>query len=72
MYIVLGDLLYVYVLVYLDDILIYSATIEDYTRNSRAVFEWLAKSKFYLKYKKCALFLPEVEFLGNVVFECRL
>ena len=42
---------------------------EDYTKSFRAVFEWLAKLKLYLKCKNCALFLPVEEFLGYVVSE---
>ena len=57
----------VYVFIYLDDFLIYSAIAEDHTRYIRAVFERLSKSKFYLKHKKYALFLPEIDFLGHVV-----
>ena len=60
----LGDLVDVCVLVYFDVILIYLATVEDYTKLIRAVFEQLAKTKLYLKYCKCALFLLEVGFLG--------
>ena len=65
----LRDLVNVYVLIYLDDILIYLAIIEDYTKHVRVLFEQLAKLKSYLKHKKCALFLLQVEFLGHVVSE---
>ena len=63
MYLILGDLVDVYILFYLDNILIYLAMAEDQTRHIRAVFEQLTKSKFYLKYKKYTLFLPEVNSL---------
>ena len=39
---------------------------KDHTRYIRAVFKPLSKSKFNLKYKKCALFLLEVEFLEHM------
>ena len=45
---------------------------EDHRRYEKAVFKWLAKSKFYMKYKKCAFFLQEVEFLGHAVSEHRV
>ena len=45
---------------------------KDHTKHARAVFEWLAKSKFYLKYRKHALFLPKVEFLRHAVSESRV
>ena len=70
MNIILGDLIDVCLLVYLDDILIYSSIAEDYTRHIRAVIEQLVMSKLYLKYKKCALLLLEVESLGYLVSEC--
>ena len=42
---------------YLDNTLIYLATAEDHTKHARAVFEWFAKSKFYVKCKKmCIVF----------------
>ena len=33
----------------------------------KAVFECLVTKNWHVKAKKCALFLPEVEFLGHVV-----
>ena len=69
MNIILGSLVNVYILIYLDDILIYLAMIEDYTKHVRVLFEQLAKLKSYLKHKKYALFLLQVEFLGHVVSE---
>ena len=41
---------------WLDNILIYSVKAEDCTRYIGAVFEWLAKSNFYFKYKKKNVF----------------
>ena len=55
------------VIVYLDDILIYNKDVESHERALHAVFERLAKHKFYLRPKKCALLLHSVEFLGHVV-----
>ena len=69
MSIIWGDLFDIYILVYLDDTLIYSAIAEDHTSYIKAVFKILAKSKFYLKYKKYVLFLLEVEFRRHCVLE---
>ena len=35
--------------------------------NVKAVFECLAAKNWHVKEKKCALFLPEVEYLGRVI-----
>ena len=55
------------VLVYMDDILIYSKMADDHVVHVKAVFECLATNNWHIKEKNCALFLPEVEFLGQVV-----
>ena len=67
MNLLLADLLDKCVLVYMDDILIYSKMADDHVANVKAVFECLAVKNWYIKEKKCALFLPEVKFLGHVV-----
>ena len=41
----LGGLVDLYILVYLDNILIYLAIAKDYSRHIRAVFEWLVRIK---------------------------
>ena len=52
---------------YLDDILIYSKDVESHEYALYAVFERLAKHKFYLCPEKCTLLLRSVEFLGHVI-----
>lgn len=56
-----------FVLVFLDDILIYSKTLEEHEQHVRQVLEVLRKEKLYAKESKCELVKPEVEFLGHVV-----
>ena len=63
----LADLLDVCVLVYMDDILIFSKSAEEHHQHVRQVFKHLNEKKWHVKQKKCALFLEEVEFLGHVV-----
>ena len=67
MNLLLADLLDKCVLVYMEDILIYSKMPDDHVAHVQAVFECLASKNWHVKEKKCALFLPEVEFLGHVV-----
>ena len=61
------DLLDKGVLCYLDDLLVYSRTLEDHVKLLDEVFALLSKHKLYLKEKKCGLFLKKVNFLGHVV-----
>ena len=67
MNLLLADLLDKCILVYMVDILIYSRTAEEYVAHVKAVFEHLAAKNWHVKENKCALLLPEVEFLGHVV-----
>lgn len=55
------------VIVFLDDILIYSPTAEQHEQDVTAVFELLRKHKLRVKLSKCDFFKEEVEFLGHVV-----
>ena len=68
----LGDLVDICKLVYLENILIYLYVTEDHTSYVRAVFERLANLKLYLKCKKYTLFLPEVQSLWYVVSVCEV
>jgi hypothetical protein len=53
--------------VYLDDILIYSANLEDYTDHVNQVLQCLREHGLYVKPSKCVFYTDEVEFLGFVV-----
>ena len=55
------------VLVFIDDILVYSNNIEDHRRHVREVLELLRKNQLYAKASKCELFKSRVEFLGHVI-----
>ena len=59
------DLLDRSVLVFLDDILVYSQTMEEHTVHLRQVLERLRETKLYAKLSKCEFFRSEVEFLGH-------
>lgn len=57
----------VFVLVFLDDILIYSKTLEEHEKHVEQVLQVLRDNKLYAKESKCELFRREVEFLGHIV-----
>src|SRR5437667_12017784 len=56
-----------FVLVYLDDILIYSNSDEEHLEHLRLVFEALRKHKLYVKPSKCVFNQQTVEFCGHLV-----
>jgi hypothetical protein len=51
--------------IYLDDIIIWSNTIEDHTKHIRMVLTSLQNASLYCNPKKCEFFLLEVDFLGH-------
>ncbi|KAD2805520.1 hypothetical protein E3N88_38897 [Mikania micrantha] len=56
-----------FVIVFIDDILIYSQNEEDHKQHLKLVLQLLAKEKLYAKFSKCEFWLKEVHFLGHVV-----
>ena len=56
-----------FVIVFIDDILVYSASEEDHAQHLRVVLNILRKKQLYAKYSKCEFWLHEVSFLGHVV-----
>ena len=56
-----------FVLVFLDDILIYSPTMEDHIHHMDLVFEQLRKNQFYVKDSKCSFAQSSLEYLGHII-----
>ena len=56
-----------FVLVFFDDILVYSKTKEDHEQHLRHVLEILRKAKLYAKRSKCSFFVEKVVYLGFIV-----
>ena len=58
-----------YVLVFFDDILVYSKTWEDHLQHLQTVLTLLQGNKFYANRKKCTFGQPTVEYLGHIIIE---
>ena len=56
-----------HVIVYMDDILIFTETIEEHRRIVREVLKILQDNNLYLKPKKCTFESPHVDYLGIIV-----
>nr|KYP33826.1 Retrovirus-related Pol polyprotein from transposon 17.6 [Cajanus cajan] len=56
-----------FVVVFIDDILVYSRSLEDHREHLRLVFEVLRERQLYAKLSKCEFWLSEVKFLGHVI-----
>ncbi|XP_057482049.1 uncharacterized protein LOC130768982 [Actinidia eriantha] len=56
-----------FVIVFIDDILIYSPTREEHEQHLQIVLQTLRDHRLYAKYSKCEFWLPEVKFLGHVI-----
>ncbi|SJL04219.1 uncharacterized protein ARMOST_07580 [Armillaria ostoyae] len=57
------------VTVYLDDILIFSKTLEEHRKITHCVLELLRKHKLFLKAEKCEFEVLETEYLGVIISE---
>ena len=56
-----------FVVVFIDDILVYSATAEEHEQHLRVVLEKLRQNQLYAKFSKCEFWLEEVAFLGHIL-----
>ena len=63
----LGNLHLHYCIIYHDDIIVFSKTLEEHLLRLRAVFEKLKQAGLKLKPSKCELFRQELIYLGHVV-----
>ena len=56
-----------FVIVFIDDILVYSKTKEDHVDHLRIVLQTLREHQLYAKFSKCEFWLDQVEFFGHVI-----
>ncbi|GKC17468.1 putative reverse transcriptase domain-containing protein [Tanacetum coccineum] len=56
-----------FVIVFIDDILIYSHNKEEHADHLRIILELLRKEKLYAKFSKCDFWISIVQFLGHVI-----
>jgi hypothetical protein len=56
-----------FVIVFIDDILIYSKNKEDHAKHLRIALQVLREHQLYAKFSKCEFWLDQVEFLGHVI-----
>ncbi|KAI5085992.1 hypothetical protein C0J45_23069, partial [Silurus meridionalis] len=64
---VLRDMLNTFVFVYLDDILIFSRSMDEHIRQVRQVLERLLKNGLYVKPEKCEFHTSQTSFLGYLL-----
>ncbi|GJR77154.1 putative reverse transcriptase domain-containing protein [Tanacetum coccineum] len=56
-----------FVIVFIDDILVYSKDEEEHEKHLKIILELLKKERLYAKFSKCDFWLDSVKFLGHVI-----
>jgi hypothetical protein len=58
-----------FVVVFIDDILIFSKNEETHDKHLRMVLQKLRENQIYAKLNKCEFWSKEVSFIGHIIFE---
>nr|GFB14637.1 putative reverse transcriptase domain-containing protein [Tanacetum cinerariifolium] len=56
-----------FVIIFIDDILIYSKSKEEHAEHLKSILELLKKEELYAKFSKCDFWLSRIQFLGHVI-----
>ena len=56
-----------FIIVFIDDILVYSPSVEEHTAHLTLVLQRLREEQLYTKFSKCEFLLTQIGFLGHVV-----
>lgn len=56
-----------FMIVFIDDILVYSRSLEAHKKHLRLVLKTLRRKQLYAKFSKCQFWLDRVDFLGHVI-----
>ncbi|GJR81538.1 putative reverse transcriptase domain-containing protein [Tanacetum coccineum] len=56
-----------FIIVFIDDILIYSKNKQEHEEHLKLILDLLKKEELYAKFSKCEFWIPKVQFLGHVI-----
>nr|GEW57897.1 putative reverse transcriptase domain-containing protein [Tanacetum cinerariifolium] len=59
--------LYKFMIVFINNILIYSKNKQEHKEHLKLILELLKKEQLYAKFSKCQFWIPKVQFLGHVI-----
>ena len=61
-----------FVLVFIDDILVYSKSKEEHKEHLRIVLKVLREHQLYAKFSKCDFYKPKIQYIGHIIYKKRI